>query len=87
MHESIPGVNYTPSPRCTYMTGKFPNPVNCLSHKFPGVFRGGMVTPGIDSCITCNAPVKVKPTPGYRWGLALNSEPKQTNAPTIWDKI
>jgi hypothetical protein len=30
------------------------------------------------------APVKVNtdpPTPGYRWGLALNTVPKQTNAP------
>ena len=29
----------------------------------------------------------VMPTAGYRRGLALNSVPKQTNAPTIWDKI
>jgi hypothetical protein len=47
-----PGSSNT-RPPCTYMKGKFPTPVNCLSGKFPGVFRGGggMVTPGIDSCI------------------------------------
>ena len=28
-------------PPCTYMKGKFPAPVNCLSGKFPGVSRGG----------------------------------------------
>ena len=28
-------------PPCTYMKGKFPTPVNCLSGKFPGVSRGG----------------------------------------------
>ena len=28
-------------PLCTYMKGKFPTPVNCLSGKFPGVSRGG----------------------------------------------
>ena len=43
-----PGSSNT-RPPCTYMKGKFPTPVNCLSGKFPG---GGMVTPGIDSCIT-----------------------------------
>ena len=33
-------------PLCTYMTGKCPIPVNCLSGKFPEVSRGGgMVTP------------------------------------------
>ena len=46
-----PGSSNT-RPPCTYMKGKFPAPVNCLSGKFPGVSRGGMVTPGIDSCIT-----------------------------------
>ena len=47
-----PGSSNT-RPPCTYMKGKFPTPVNCLSGKFPGVSRGGgMVTPGIDSCIT-----------------------------------
>ena len=45
-----PGSSNT-RPPCTYMKGKFPAPVNCLSGKFPGVSRGGMVTPGIDSCI------------------------------------
>ena len=46
-----PGSSNT-RPPCTYMKGKFPTPVNCLSGKFPGVSRGGgMVTPGIDSCI------------------------------------
>jgi hypothetical protein len=47
-----PGSSNT-RPPCTYMKGKFPTPVNCLSGKFPGVSGGGwMVTPGIDSCIT-----------------------------------
>jgi hypothetical protein len=47
-----PGSSNT-RPPCTYMKGKFPTPVNCLSGKFPGVSRGGgMVTPGIDSCIS-----------------------------------
>jgi hypothetical protein len=46
-----PGSSNT-RPPCTYMKGKFPTPVNCLSGKFPGVSQGGMVTPGIDSCIT-----------------------------------
>ena len=46
-----PGSSNTRPPG-TYMKGKFPTPVNCLSGKFPGVSRGGgMVTPGIDSCI------------------------------------
>ena len=46
-----PGSSNT-RPPCTYMKGKFPTPVNCLSGKFQGVSRGGgVVTPGIDSCI------------------------------------
>ena len=47
----IPGVlsDYNNTrPLCMYMKGKFPTSVNCLSGKFPG---GGVVTPGIDSCI------------------------------------
>jgi hypothetical protein len=35
-----PGSSNT-RPPCTYMKGKFPTPVNCLSGKFPGVSRGG----------------------------------------------
>jgi hypothetical protein len=37
--------SFNTRPRCTYMKGKFPTPVNCLSGKFPGVSQGGgMVT-------------------------------------------
>jgi hypothetical protein len=35
-----PGSSNT-RPPCTYMKGKFPAPVNCLSVKFPGESRGG----------------------------------------------
>ena len=53
-----PGSSNT-RPLCIYMKGKFPTPVNCLSGKFPGVSRGGgMVTPGIDSCITLTELIK-----------------------------
>ena len=48
-HLSNPRGPPIPGPRAK---GKLPTPVNCLSGKFPGVSRGGMVTPGIDSCIT-----------------------------------
>jgi hypothetical protein len=33
--------SFNTRPPCTYMKGKFPTPVNCLSGKFPGVSRGG----------------------------------------------
>jgi hypothetical protein len=51
---SIPGVLQYPALVHVYER-QIPDPVNCLSGKFPGVSRGGggggMVTPGIDSCI------------------------------------
>ena len=44
----IPGVLSDYNNTQPYMKGKFPTSVNCLSGKY---FPGGMVTPGIDSCI------------------------------------
>ena len=60
-----PGSSNT-RPPCTYMKGKFPTPVNGLSGKFPGVSRGGMVTPGIDSCITVKKSKKNLPNLKYQ---------------------